>query len=184
MISLSIAALNSAGKSIASLYIAFLFLAIFFAFPVIFVGGFIFLEAFIFDAVGLGHLGIGLISFFGISLFWVVFFSAYAWPHIAPLIDELDHTEPFRVVSTDNIASIVNDVVSMDLKKAMATNLLRVRHAKGFTQEDLAERAGLSVRYLGSVERAAVSANVTVLAQLARGLGVDACELIRSPPRR
>jgi transcriptional regulator with XRE-family HTH domain len=66
----------------------------------------------------------------------------------------------------------------------MATNLRRARHAQELTQEELAERAGLSARYLGSIERAAVSASVTVLGQLAQALGIDACDLIRLPQRR
>ena len=72
----------------------------------------------------------------------------------------------------------------MDLKEAMAINVRRVRHEKKMRQEDLADRAGLSARYLGSVERAAVSASVTVLGQIARALRVDPCELIRLPHRR
>jgi transcriptional regulator with XRE-family HTH domain len=67
----------------------------------------------------------------------------------------------------------------MDLKKVMAVNLRRERHAKKLSQEELAYRAGLSSRYLGSVERAKVSASVTVLGKLAQALRVDACELIR-----
>ncbi len=73
---------------------------------------------------------------------------------------------------------------AMDLKEAMATNVRRVRYAKGLTQEELADRAGLSARYLGSIERASVSASVTVLGRLARALRVDAGELIRVPQRR
>jgi transcriptional regulator with XRE-family HTH domain len=72
----------------------------------------------------------------------------------------------------------------MDLKEAMAINVRRTRHEKGMTQEDLADRAELSSRYLGSIERAAVSASVTVLGRLARALQVEACELIRIPSRR
>jgi hypothetical protein len=41
-----------------------------------------------------------------------------------------------------------------------------------------------SARYLGSIERATVSASVTVLGRLAQALDVDACELIRTPARR
>jgi len=41
----------------------------------------------------------------------------------------------------------------MDLKEVMAINLRRLRHAKGMTQEELAERAGLSARYIGAIER-------------------------------
>lgn len=48
----------------------------------------------------------------------------------------------------------------MDLKDAMAINLRRERHDRKMTQEDLADRAGLSSRYLGSIERGAVSASV------------------------
>jgi DNA-binding XRE family transcriptional regulator len=73
---------------------------------------------------------------------------------------------------------------AMDLKKAMAINLQRKRHAQELTQEELADRAGLSARYLGSIERAAVSASVTVLGRLARALRIDPCELIKPPQRR
>lgn len=72
----------------------------------------------------------------------------------------------------------------MDLKRAMATNVRRERHAKKLSQEELADRAGLSARYLGSIERAQVSASVTILGRLAQALRVDACELIRAPQRR
>ena len=75
-------------------------------------------------------------------------------------------------------------IVGMDLKKAMAINVRRERHAKDLTQEELADRAGLSARYLGSIERATVSASVSVLGRLAQALRIDPCELIRAPQRR
>jgi len=71
----------------------------------------------------------------------------------------------------------------MDLKKAMAVNLVRLRKAAKLTQEELAERAGLSARYVSSIERAVVSASVTVLGRVADALKVDPCELIRTPRR-
>jgi transcriptional regulator with XRE-family HTH domain len=70
-------------------------------------------------------------------------------------------------------------ILSMDLKRAMATNVRRERHARKLTQEELADRAGLSARYLGSIERATVSASVTVLGRVAQALRIDPCELIR-----
>jgi transcriptional regulator with XRE-family HTH domain len=73
---------------------------------------------------------------------------------------------------------------TMDLKKAMAMNVRRERQARNLSQEDLADRAGLSARYLGSIERAKVSASVTVLGRLAQAFRVDPCELIRGPHRR
>lgn len=71
----------------------------------------------------------------------------------------------------------------MDLKEAMAVNLRRARHAQNLTQEELADRAGLSTRYVGAIERAAVSASITVLGRLAEALRVNPCDLIRRRPR-
>jgi len=62
----------------------------------------------------------------------------------------------------------------MDLKEIMAVNLRRKRHDLQMTQEELAERAGLSARYVGAIERGDVSASVTVLGQIAEALGITA----------
>lgn len=72
----------------------------------------------------------------------------------------------------------------MDLKEVMAVNLRRVRHDKKLTQEELAHRAVISARYVGKIERANVSASVSVLGRLASALGVDPCELIRQTKQR
>jgi transcriptional regulator with XRE-family HTH domain len=69
----------------------------------------------------------------------------------------------------------------MDLKEVMAINLRRARHDQQLTQEELAERAGLSARYVGAIERAAVSASVTVLGQIAEALGVEPGDLLKNP---
>lgn len=66
----------------------------------------------------------------------------------------------------------------MDLKDVLATNLRRLRHAQGLTQEDIAELTGLSARYVGSIERAKVSPSVTVLGKIAQALQVDPCRLL------
>jgi transcriptional regulator with XRE-family HTH domain len=61
----------------------------------------------------------------------------------------------------------------------MAGNVQRLRKAAGLSQAELAHRAGISSRYLSSIERGVVSATVTVLGKIARALKVDPCELIR-----
>jgi transcriptional regulator with XRE-family HTH domain len=66
----------------------------------------------------------------------------------------------------------------MDLKDVMAVNLRRVRHQKRLTQEALADLSGLSSRYVGAIERADVSASVTVLGRIADALDVEATVLI------
>ncbi|OCJ08600.1 MULTISPECIES: helix-turn-helix transcriptional regulator [unclassified Rhizobium] len=66
----------------------------------------------------------------------------------------------------------------MDLKEVMATNMRRIRHGKKLTQEEVAHRTGLSVRHVGAIERAEMSATVTVLGQIAEALGVEPAELV------
>ena len=68
--------------------------------------------------------------------------------------------------------------MAMDLKDTMAVNLRRVRHEKHMTQEELADRSGLSARYVGAIERASVSASITVLGKIAEALGVEAGTLL------
>lgn len=68
----------------------------------------------------------------------------------------------------------------MDLKHVLATNLRRLRHERDLTQEEIADLTGLSSRYIGSIERARVSASVTVLGKLAEALKVEPCILIKS----
>lgn len=73
----------------------------------------------------------------------------------------------------------------MDLKEVVATNLRRIRHAKQLTQEELAEAAGLSARYVGAIERADKSPSVSVLGRIADALKVEPAELVqRQAPRR
>jgi transcriptional regulator with XRE-family HTH domain len=71
-----------------------------------------------------------------------------------------------------------------DLKDVVAINLRRLRGAKGWTQEELADRVGLSVRYVGQVERGQASMSVTVLGRFADAVGVEAVELVKSRERR
>jgi transcriptional regulator with XRE-family HTH domain len=71
----------------------------------------------------------------------------------------------------------------MDLKEVMAKNLRQARHDKKLTQEELADRAGLSMRYVGAIERGDVSASVTVLGQIADALGVEPGELLKGSRR-
>jgi DNA-binding XRE family transcriptional regulator len=73
---------------------------------------------------------------------------------------------------------------AVDLKEVMAMNLRRKRHDQHMTQEELAERAGLSTRYVGAIERGDVSASVTVLGQIAEALGVEPGELLRRSSRK
>lgn len=70
----------------------------------------------------------------------------------------------------------------MDLKEIMARNLRLARHDKQLTQEELADRAGLSMRYVGAIERGDVSASVTVLGQIADALEIEPGDLLKKTP--
>lgn len=51
------------------------------------------------------------------------------------------------------------------------------RHALSLTQEELAERSGFHVNYIGGIERAERNPSLTSLAALAKGLEYSAKEL-------
>jgi transcriptional regulator with XRE-family HTH domain len=48
----------------------------------------------------------------------------------------------------------------MDLREVFATNLRRLRHAKGLSQDDLAYEAEVSRRYLSQLEKGAFYASL------------------------
>jgi transcriptional regulator with XRE-family HTH domain len=72
-----------------------------------------------------------------------------------------------------------------DLKEIVAINVRRLRRDRGWTQEDLADRVGLSARYVGQIERAQASMTITVLGRIANAFEVEAAKLVtRSRSRR
>jgi DNA-binding XRE family transcriptional regulator len=77
-----------------------------------------------------------------------------------------------------NILPAVAVIPAMDIRRAMARNVRRIRAERGLSQEDLADRAGVSVRYLGSIERGTTAATVVVLDRLARALRVKPADLL------
>ena len=71
----------------------------------------------------------------------------------------------------------------MDLRDVLSTNLRRIRNDTGRTQEEMAHVLGISLRYLGSIERGNVSPSISLLGKFADALSVSPCELI-TPTRR
>ena len=56
-------------------------------------------------------------------------------------------------------------------RRIFAENLRKARHAKKFSQEDLAEVAGLHRTYVGSVERAERNVSIDNMERLAAAVG-------------
>lgn len=54
----------------------------------------------------------------------------------------------------------------------------RLREERGLTQDELAERAGVSGTYVGFVERGDNVPTLTIVLQLAKALGIRAAELL------
>ena len=55
----------------------------------------------------------------------------------------------------------------------------RLRALQAMTQEELAERSGISATYVGVIERGDSVPTLTIILQLAEALGVKAVDLLR-----
>jgi transcriptional regulator with XRE-family HTH domain len=71
----------------------------------------------------------------------------------------------------------------MDLRDVFATNLRRLRNARGMSQDDLAYDAGVSRSYLSQIEKGAYHASLKVIGRLAESLGVEPAEFLRLPAK-
>jgi transcriptional regulator with XRE-family HTH domain len=65
----------------------------------------------------------------------------------------------------------------MKLRAVVARNLRVLRKQKGFTQEELADSAGINRNYVGQIEREEKSPTVDVLEKLAIALEASAVDL-------
>ncbi len=65
------------------------------------------------------------------------------------------------------------------LRNTVATNLKRIRKVRGFTQEELAHRAGINRNYPGMIERLEHSPTIDVIERLCRVLKIDPIELFK-----
>jgi transcriptional regulator with XRE-family HTH domain len=72
----------------------------------------------------------------------------------------------------------------MDLRGVFATNLRRIRHEKGVSQDDLAYEAGMSRSYLSQLEKGAFYASLKIIGRLARVLKVEPAEFLIRPKRK
>jgi len=71
-----------------------------------------------------------------------------------------------------------------ELTQILAIRIRKGRTARGWTQEELADRVALSARYIGEIERHHASPTVKVLGRLAKAFGVKPAELLKPLPKR
>lgn len=58
-------------------------------------------------------------------------------------------------------------------------NIRRLRKGRGLTQEQLAQDAGMAMRYLSGVERGEENPTLRFLIKIAEALGVEPVELLK-----
>jgi transcriptional regulator with XRE-family HTH domain len=71
----------------------------------------------------------------------------------------------------------------MDLRQVFASNLRRLRHARGLSQEALAYEADVNRTYMSKLEKGASYPGLEILVKLAAVLQVAPFELLK-PQRR
>lgn len=71
----------------------------------------------------------------------------------------------------------------MDLRQLFATNLRRLRHSRGISQEQLANDAGIDRAYVSRVERAVTYVGLEIIGKLSTILDVEPAEFFRKPTR-
>jgi transcriptional regulator with XRE-family HTH domain len=66
----------------------------------------------------------------------------------------------------------------MDMRQLVGRNLHRIRLQKDLTQEQLADRSGLSQQYLSDLERGKRNPTIVTLFELSQALAVSHIELV------
>ena len=72
----------------------------------------------------------------------------------------------------------------MDIREVFASNLRRLRHAKGLSQEDLAYNADVNRSYLSKVEKGTTYVGLEIIWKLAKALASEPAELLKPPSKR
>lgn len=65
-----------------------------------------------------------------------------------------------------------------NIKERVGRNIRKIRTDRGYTQEQLADRAELHFTYIGSVERGERNISVENLEKIAQALGVEVHRLL------
>jgi transcriptional regulator with XRE-family HTH domain len=75
------------------------------------------------------------------------------------------------------LAGLRRSPMKSDVQARLGRRVSALRSARGYTQEELAERSGFTVKFISSIERGLVNVPLASLATIARGLGVTVSEL-------
>jgi transcriptional regulator with XRE-family HTH domain len=73
---------------------------------------------------------------------------------------------------------------SHPLLRDLGSHIRRLRLARGWSQEELAHRAGIDRSYMSGIERGVRNATVLSLHRVARALGVELADVLGPGPPR
>lgn len=65
-----------------------------------------------------------------------------------------------------------------EIKIKFGKHLRKLREERGWTQEDLADKAGMHFTYIGQIERGLRNPSLVNLERLAKALGINAGKLL------
>lgn len=72
----------------------------------------------------------------------------------------------------------------MDLRQVFASNLRKLRHARGLSQEDLAHQANVNRTYMSRIEKGGTWVGLEIIGKLSTVIEVEPAELLKLPKRR
>lgn len=67
----------------------------------------------------------------------------------------------------------------MNIREVFARNLRKARHAKGLSQEELADEAGIDRTYVSALERGVYGATIDMVERLAAVLDIEPSTLLQ-----
>lgn len=70
------------------------------------------------------------------------------------------------------------------MRDTFATNLRRLRHERGISQDDLAYEAEISRSYLSQIEKGKFNVSLKIIGKLADVFGVEPAEFFRRAGRK
>jgi transcriptional regulator with XRE-family HTH domain len=72
----------------------------------------------------------------------------------------------------------------MDLRQVFASNLRKLRNARGLSQEELAHQADVNRTYMSKIEKGGTWVGLEIIDKLSTVLEVEPAELLKLPKRR
>ena len=80
------------------------------------------------------------------------------------------------------MSSKKRQVKQADIVRVFAERLRSLRTAKALTQNELANRADITISYISTLEAGSVAPGIDLLAKLAKALDVDVVDLLPTTP--